>query len=159
MPTKPFPVAHPPQLLADVSRCAPRVGRLPAGAPAGLAGDPPPPPGLAPAAAVRAGGLLPDDRHFVPYWRAVACLLGPLTLPALPPRPDLLGLAREIGEGGRYDLCGALADGLEDEGCADGGLLAHLRAGPHRPGCWAIDLLLGRMRAPRRRALLRLPEL
>jgi hypothetical protein len=38
-----------------------------------------------------------------------------------------------------------LADALEDAGCADAGLLGHLRGpGPHVRGCWAVDLLLGK---------------
>jgi hypothetical protein len=38
-----------------------------------------------------------------------------------------------------------LADALEDAGCADPGLLGHLRGpGPHVRGCWALDLLLGK---------------
>jgi hypothetical protein len=37
-----------------------------------------------------------------------------------------------------------LADALEDAGCAEAGLLAHLRGpGPHARGCWALDLLRG----------------
>jgi hypothetical protein len=37
-----------------------------------------------------------------------------------------------------------LADALEEAGCADADLLAHLRGpGPHVRGCWAVDLLLG----------------
>jgi hypothetical protein len=38
-----------------------------------------------------------------------------------------------------------LADALEDAGCTDSDLLAHLRGpGPHVRGCWAVDLLLGK---------------
>jgi hypothetical protein len=38
-----------------------------------------------------------------------------------------------------------LADALEEAGCADAGLLGHLRGlGPHVRGCWALDLLLGK---------------
>ncbi len=38
-----------------------------------------------------------------------------------------------------------LADALEDAGCEEGDLLAHLRGpGPHALGCWALDLLLGK---------------
>jgi hypothetical protein len=38
-----------------------------------------------------------------------------------------------------------LADALEEAGCADAGLLGHLRGpGPHVRGCWAVDLLLGK---------------
>jgi hypothetical protein len=38
-----------------------------------------------------------------------------------------------------------LADALEEDGCADPAILAHLRApDTHMRGCWALDLLLGR---------------
>jgi len=38
-----------------------------------------------------------------------------------------------------------LADALEDAGCEQPDLLAHLRSpGPHVRGCWAVDLLLGK---------------
>jgi hypothetical protein len=38
-----------------------------------------------------------------------------------------------------------LADALEEAGCTDPDLLAHLRGpGPHARGCWAVDLLLGK---------------
>jgi hypothetical protein len=37
------------------------------------------------------------------------------------------------------------ADGLEDAGRTDAGLLGHLRGpGPHVRGCWAADLILRR---------------
>jgi hypothetical protein len=37
-----------------------------------------------------------------------------------------------------------LADALEDAGCTDAELVAHLRGpGPHVRGCWAVDLVLG----------------
>ncbi len=40
---------------------------------------------------------------------------------------------------------GVLADALEEAGCADEGILSHLRsAGPHVRGCWAVDLVLGK---------------
>jgi hypothetical protein len=36
-----------------------------------------------------------------------------------------------------------LADALEEAGCTDGELLAHLRgSGPHVRGCWVLDLIL-----------------
>ena len=36
-----------------------------------------------------------------------------------------------------------LADALEEAGCADAGLLAHLRSpGPHVRGCWGVDVVL-----------------
>jgi hypothetical protein len=38
-----------------------------------------------------------------------------------------------------------LADALQDAGCGDGPLLEHLRGpGPHAPGCWALDRLIGK---------------
>jgi hypothetical protein len=38
-----------------------------------------------------------------------------------------------------------LADALEEAGCTDQTVLDHLRGpGPHYPGCWAVDLLLGK---------------
>jgi hypothetical protein len=38
-----------------------------------------------------------------------------------------------------------LADALEEAGCAEGSILAHLRSpGPHVRGCWALDLILGK---------------
>ncbi len=38
-----------------------------------------------------------------------------------------------------------LSDALEEAGCTDAGILAHLRSpGPHVRGCWALDLVLGR---------------
>ena len=38
-----------------------------------------------------------------------------------------------------------LADMLEEAGCADAGILGHLRGpGPHVRGCWVVDLLTGR---------------
>jgi hypothetical protein len=38
-----------------------------------------------------------------------------------------------------------LADALEDAGCTDAELLAHLRSsGPHVRGCWAVDFVLGK---------------
>jgi len=40
---------------------------------------------------------------------------------------------------------GVLADALEEAGCADAAILAHLRGpGPHVRGCHVLDLLLGR---------------
>jgi hypothetical protein len=39
-----------------------------------------------------------------------------------------------------------LADALEDGGCTDPELLGHLRGpGPHVRGCWALDLVLGKL--------------
>jgi hypothetical protein len=48
---------------------------------------------------------------------------------------------------GELDLArlAVLADALEEAGCDQPDLLAHLRGpGPHVRGCWAVDLLLGK---------------
>lgn len=44
-----------------------------------------------------------------------------------------------------FDRLPILADALEDDGCTDAELLAHLRGpGPHVRGCWAVDVVLGK---------------
>jgi hypothetical protein len=44
-----------------------------------------------------------------------------------------------------FDRLQALADALEDSGCADAEVLAHCRGeGPHVHGCWVVDLILGK---------------
>jgi hypothetical protein len=41
-----------------------------------------------------------------------------------------------------FERLPVLADALEEAGCADETILAHLRApGPHVRGCWALDLV------------------
>jgi hypothetical protein len=38
-----------------------------------------------------------------------------------------------------------LGDALEEAGCTDADILAHLRSpGPHVRGCWILDLILGK---------------
>ena len=54
-------------------------------------------------------------------------------------------MARSIYDRRRLDELPVLADALEDAGCANAELLAHLRSpGPHVLGCWALDALLGK---------------
>jgi hypothetical protein len=54
-------------------------------------------------------------------------------------------LARTIYDEHRFGDLPVLADALEEAGCADAEILAHLRGpGPHVPGCWPLDLLLER---------------
>jgi hypothetical protein len=58
---------------------------------------------------------------------------------------DVLKVAQAIYEERRFSDMGVLADALEETGCADADLLAHLRSpGPHARGCWALDLVAGR---------------
>jgi hypothetical protein len=70
-----------------------------------------------------------------------------LPRPFSPPCAESLAgsIARVIYEEHRFGDLPVLADALEEAGCADAELLAHLRApGPHIRGCWALDLVLGR---------------
>jgi hypothetical protein len=54
-------------------------------------------------------------------------------------------LAKSIYDQRRFQDLPILADALEEAGCADAELLGHCRRdGPHVPGCWAIDAILGK---------------
>jgi hypothetical protein len=54
-------------------------------------------------------------------------------------------LAQGIYDGRAFDRLPVLADALEEAGCDQADLLAHLRGpGPHVRGCWAVDLVLGK---------------
>jgi hypothetical protein len=54
-------------------------------------------------------------------------------------------MARHADQSGDYADLPVLADALEEAGCADADLLAHLRCGGgHLRGCWAVDLVLGK---------------
>jgi hypothetical protein len=54
-------------------------------------------------------------------------------------------LAQVIYEERAFDHLPILADALEEAGCDHADLLDHCRrAGPHCPGCWAVDLLVGK---------------
>jgi hypothetical protein len=54
-----------------------------------------------------------------------------------------VNLARVIYEERRFEDLPILADALEEAGCINHTILAHLRSpGPHARGCWPVDLLL-----------------
>ena len=56
-------------------------------------------------------------------------------------------LAESIAAEQRYEDMPILGDALEDAGCTDAGILAHLRGpGPHARGCWPLDLILSKDR-------------
>jgi hypothetical protein len=58
---------------------------------------------------------------------------------------NVRGLAAAIYEERQFADFPVLADALEEAGCPDAELLAHLRApGPHARGCWALDLVLAK---------------
>jgi hypothetical protein len=57
----------------------------------------------------------------------------------------LVSMAQRIYNSSDFSDMPVLADALEEAGCADADLLAHLRGpGPHARGCFALDLLLGK---------------
>lgn len=59
--------------------------------------------------------------------------------------PAVISLANEIYADRTFAALPVLADMLEDAGCDDADLLAHLRGpGPHVRGCFALDLVLGK---------------
>jgi hypothetical protein len=66
--------------------------------------------------------------------------------------PQVVALAQAAYEGrelpaGTLDptRLADLADALEEAGCDQADVLAHLRSpGPHVRGCWVLDLLLGK---------------
>ena len=76
----------------------------------------------------------------------------PVTIAPTCLRPQVVALAQAAYEqrelpAGTLDTArlAVLADALEEAGCDQADLLAHLRGpGPHVRGCWAVDLLLGR---------------
>jgi hypothetical protein len=54
-------------------------------------------------------------------------------------------VAQAIYDERDFDRMPILADALEEGGCSEADILAHLRSpGPHVRGCWVVDLLLGK---------------
>ena len=54
-------------------------------------------------------------------------------------------LAEAVYGNRAFDHLPILADALEEAGCANTDVLAHLRGvGPHVHGCWPLDLILGK---------------
>jgi hypothetical protein len=84
------------------------------------------------------------------------CILGnpfrPVTVSPAWRTPQVIALAQAAYDqrelpAGTLDVArlAVLADALEEAGCDQADLLAHLRGpGPHVRGCWAVDLLLGK---------------
>jgi hypothetical protein len=77
-------------------------------------------------------------------------ILGPLPFRPVALDPACLtstavGLAEGVYADRTWDRLPILADALEDAGCTDADVLAHLRGpGPHARGCWPVDLVLGK---------------
>jgi hypothetical protein len=60
-------------------------------------------------------------------------------------RRTIPNLAQVIYDEREFDRLPILADAVEEAGCSDAAMLAHLRGpGPHVRGCWVLDLLLGK---------------
>lgn len=62
------------------------------------------------------------------------------------PSPRTLELAQSAYDLNDWEVLSILADSCEEDGCSDAALLEHLRlAGEvHFPGCWTLDLILGK---------------
>ncbi len=59
--------------------------------------------------------------------------------------PAVVQLAQALYDERRFEDLPVLADALEEAGCTEATVLEHLRGpGPHLPGCWAVDALLGK---------------
>jgi hypothetical protein len=59
--------------------------------------------------------------------------------------PAAVAIARHVYDKDDFLSLPVLADALEDAGCDNAVILAHLRGpGPHVRGCWALDLILGK---------------
>ena len=72
-------------------------------------------------------------------------------LPTAFPPPEMITCSVCRGTGGGVNglidpaRLAVLSDALEEAGCPDETLLAHLRSpGPHVRGCWVLDLVLGK---------------
>jgi hypothetical protein len=80
-------------------------------------------------------------------------IIGPLPFRQVRIDPSWLvwngGIVRRLAEGiyneRAFDRMPVLGDALEEAGCRDKEVLAHLRSpGPHARGCWVLDLILGK---------------
>jgi len=57
----------------------------------------------------------------------------------------VVALAQAIYDDQSFERLPVLADALEESGCNNGEMLAHLRGrGPHVRGCWPVDRILGK---------------
>jgi hypothetical protein len=81
------------------------------------------------------------------------CIIGPLPFRPVGIAPSLLKwnggavlkLARGIYEERAFDRMAVPADALEEAGCENQDILLHCRSpGEHVPGCWVVDLVLGK---------------
>jgi hypothetical protein len=60
--------------------------------------------------------------------------------------PAVVNLAQSINDDRAFDRMPALADALHESGCNNDEILGHCRGrGLHMRGCWALDLVMGRV--------------
>jgi hypothetical protein len=60
---------------------------------------------------------------------------------------NVIRIANAVYEDRAFQNIHMLAEALEAAGCDDAEILGHCRRpGPHVPGCWVVDLLLGKNR-------------
>jgi hypothetical protein len=111
---------------------------------------------LATEAAARHGGQKAKTGERKAQAALLRCIIGnpfrPICIAPAWQTPPVVALARAAYDqrelpAGTLDLArlAVLADALEDAGCDQADLLAHLRGPcPHVRGCWAVDLILGK---------------
>ena len=60
-------------------------------------------------------------------------------------RPHVLEVAQSIYDNRAFDRMLELGQSLHERGCENREILDHCRsAGEHMPGCWVVDLVLGK---------------
>ncbi len=78
-------------------------------------------------------------------WEIFGDPFRPVSLDPLWRTSNVFKLAQTIYDEQVFDRMPILADTLEKAGCDNADVLAHLRGpGLHVPGCWALDLVLGK---------------
>jgi len=86
-----------------------------------------------------------ERKRFADHLR---CIFGnpfrPVSVEAAWLTPAVRSLARRMDQARDFSQMPALADALEESGCANSDVLDHCRSRtPHVRGCWVVDLLLG----------------
>lgn len=93
------------------------------------------------------GVLKPGEQP--PAASLLRCIAGnPFQPLAISPRwrtSEVVALASAIDDEAAFDRMPQLATALKNAGCTDTQILKHCRSkGPHAPGCWVVDRLLGK---------------
>jgi hypothetical protein len=99
-----------------------------------------------------AENALPFDAVKLARRAAFDCVYGPWeNPPSIAPSwlawngETVVKIASGIYSGCAFDRLPILADALEEAACDNADILAHCRGpGPHAPGCWVVEALLGK---------------